>query len=456
MIRNASPIGHHALGYGSKILFNKYLFAIKKHLSVTLISESIWVSWVPMVVPDQCSFRAGRHRSSTISGTIRSVTLVVSISLLIFSGCGGTEIETKYGRSRGKSVNGINVVVDLLRQRGHETRSAVRLTPQLEEWADVLVRFSQSSGPLRNKEANWYSEWLSAEPERRLVYVLNDYSAEADYWNELLKTTLTVSERNRAAVKRDNAKPVLGSGPLLTPAKTKAKSRSSIIEPDDSPVDPILWFEIDDGDGPHDAKTLEGPWAEGVDPRAANIMLSRSFKPQDEESARVLLSAEGKPIAIELDTFGDHRVLVIANGSFLVNGALLNKARRPLTDRVLDWIDESGPSTKVATVEGAFVTSSEPKERTLFELAQIFPFNWISAQLLVLTVITALVLAPRLGRPFDPPTASNAERPAAHPEALGTLMARSVPPDDAREILATYRQWRNATPRTGRSGRIDK
>ncbi len=381
------------------------------------------------------------------------ITLLVGMASL--SGCGGGDLQTQYGRSRGESVNGINAIVELMRQRGHETRSAVRLTPKLEEWADVIVRFSQTSGPIRKREAGWYSNWLGQRPNRRLVYVLNDYSAEADYWKELLKTTLTVNDQNRATVRRDNAKAVVGSGSLPLPAKAKTKPMGVNTEDEDGPVDPTLWFDLDDGDGPREAKTLEGPWAEGIDPGEATIALSKSFKIRSNGSEHVLLSAEDKPITIDWVTPGNGHILVIANGSFLVNGALLNKARRPLTNQVLDWIDESGTSTKVATVEGAYVSSPEPKARDVFDLVQEFPFNWISAQLLVLAVMSALVLAPRLGRPIDPTVTSDGERPAAHPEALGSLMARSVPPADAREILSAYRRWRNSVPSPRRPKRVD-
>ncbi len=374
--------------------------------------------------------------------------IVVATSLM---GCGDSSIETSYGRSRGVSVNGIGTFMELLRQRGHPTKPALRLTPELEVWADVLVRFTPDTGGLRNMEAAWYSRWLQGRPGRLLVYVLNDYSAEVDYWDELLKTTLTVTDHQRATTKRNLA----SSKPKIRPFSTKAKAKpkNPWDEVDDGPADPAVWFEAVEGNGPGTAKTLEAPWSEGVDASKAAIYLSRHFKIPDENPPEILLEADGKALAIAWSLHQGGQVLVIANGSFLLNGTLLNKARRPLTERVLDWIDERGTNTKIASVEGFYVSEQEPPQRGLYDLAQTPPFDWILAHMLVLTLLGAFALAPRLGRARDPISTRDADRPAAHPEALGSLMKRSVPPEQAREILATYRLWRSAAPRSRRPRR---
>ena len=64
----------------------------------------------------------------------------------------------------------------------------------------------------------------------------------------------------------------------------------------------------------------------------------------------------------------------------------------------------------------------------------------MAAQLLVLGLAACLARAPRLGRPRPEPP-SGEDRPVAHPEALGALLARTGAGRDARPLDA-YRRWR--------------
>ena len=63
----------------------------------------------------------------------------------------------------------------------------------------------------------------------------------------------------------------------------------------------------------------------------------------------VLLEGDGKPLVIE-KAIGRGKVLVIASGAFLLNEAVVNPARRPLAERVVEWIADD--SSEVALVEG--------------------------------------------------------------------------------------------------------
>src|SRR5262245_38549861 len=77
----------------------------------------------------------------------------------------------------------------------------------------------------------------------------------------------------------------------------------------------------------------------------------------------------------------------------------------------------------VAFVEGRHLLSGPAVEPSVFSLLTIRPFGWVVAQLLVLGLVACLARAPRLGRPRPEPS-SGEDRPAAHPEALGALLAR--------------------------------
>ncbi len=66
----------------------------------------------------------------------------------------------------------------------------------------------------------------------------------------------------------------------------------------------------------------------------------------------LLLEADGKPFVVE-KTIGAGRLLVIANGSFLLNEGVVHP-RRPLAEHVLAWIG-GGRSERVAMVDGPSV-----------------------------------------------------------------------------------------------------
>ena len=121
----------------------------------------------------------------------------------------------------------------------------------------------------------------------------------------------------------------------------------------------------------------------------------------------------------------------MASGAFLLNATLVNAARRPLALRVVDWAGES--PRKVAFVEGDGVLGDGPAAQSIFALLRVPPFGWVAAQMLALGLAACLARAPRLGRARpDPP--SDADRPAAHAEALGALLARTGQPEQARAV----------------------
>src|SRR5438270_610406 len=99
---------------------------------------------------------------------------LLAIAALALSGC-GSEVDSTYGRVRDPSVNGTAALANLFRDRGHTVRSAVRLSDELADWADVIVRFAPFPGPPGKEEAAWYQGWLTRIGERRLVYVPRDF-----------------------------------------------------------------------------------------------------------------------------------------------------------------------------------------------------------------------------------------------------------------------------------------
>ncbi len=346
---------------------------------------------------------------------------------LTLSGCSSTTLDTNYGHVRGKSINGTGALAELFREQGHEVRAAVRLTDELNEWADVIVRFAPYPGPPEREEAGWYFAWLRENSRRQMIYVPCDYDAESDYWSAVLdRLPQDIDPKLRALAekRRGNTRNWTDRVPKDRPKEV---------------ADPREWFAVELARRPPlVCKTLVGPWARGIDPSRATLSVHDALKVETET---VYLDGDGAPLAMARTLEGGSQVLVITNGSFLLNAPLANPARRPLALRVVYWVGKE--PARVAFVEGRSVLREGglafPSMWDIF--VRLAPFRWVVIQMAVLGLFACLARAPRLGRPRPEPP-SGADRPAAHPEALGALLARTGSPAEARAILDAYRKWR--------------
>ena len=192
---------------------------------------------------------------------VRSAILL-ALAVLGVAGC-GPGVETKYGRSRSVSVNGTGVFADLFRAEGDQVRPAVRLTDELREWADVIVRFAPAPGPPPREEAEWYNRWLNEFPERRLVYVTRDYEATEEYWARALDQ-LPANATARTRERIEEARKEAEDWPDHLPPATKKVA-------DD-------WFTVKAGRSPTICSKLAGPWARGVNPKKAALTRHQALK----------------------------------------------------------------------------------------------------------------------------------------------------------------------------------
>jgi len=317
----------------------------------------------------------------------------------------------------------------MLRHRGHELRTAIRLTGELEDWADGIVRFAPYPGPPARDEAEWYRAWLANDADRWLIYVVCDFDAEAEYWKDVRDGLAGPAESDRRT-EADEKRIVAADWVSRLPAKAKTGA------------DPQTWFAVDAALVPPRVCTkLTGSWAEELDATAAALTL---HEPLRHEPQGVLLAGDGKAFVLDKSLPGLGRVLVIANGSFLLNEALAKTARRPLAERVVEWPARAGQ--RIALVEGSFVLAGREDAPKLWDLFKRQPaLRWIAIQLGLAGLLAALARAPRLGRPRPDPV-SGADRPAAHAEALGAMLARAGAAREARELLDRYRRWRHPQP----------
>ena len=357
--------------------------------------------------------------------------IVLAVLGLAISGCGGG-VDATYGRSRGPSVNGTGVLAEMLKQKGHSVRAAIRLNDELKGKADTIVRFAPRPGPPDREEGAWYEHWLKEDTGRRLIYVPRDFNAESEYWAAALAAMpggADPTQRERAEERR----------------KETATWTADLPPRSTAPADVDDWFDVVPGTGPMTCKTLGGPWADGVDVAAASLVRHDSLR---ENGESILLTGDGVPLAFEWHWPGQPppergaSTLVVANSSFLLNEPLAHRARRSLARRVVDWV--GAPPRRVVFVEGqeTLLGARGGGASSPFDLFKIPPLGTIFGHWIALLLLLSLSRAVILGRPRPEPP-SDADRPAAHPEALGALLARTRDEGAARALLEAYRRWRH-------------
>jgi hypothetical protein len=332
-----------------------------------------------------------RHSSFVIRHSCfpRSFILHHSYFLLFlfFAGC-YTRVETNYGSRRGpgptESVNGTSVLGDMFQRAGHKVFSWHYLSPRLKERADCIVWIPDDYKPPGVKERQWLEGWLQAKPGRTLIYVGRDVDAGPVYWNKVLPGAPAAQ------------------APLISSEIAKETSRVSGDRAALPKNEDCGWFTLDSTVKSRQVAKLQGEpqWLDGIDPAKTDITLESRLTPPDD--ADVLLESD-EDVLVSSSSVGQGQLIVVANGSFLLNEPLVNHEHRKLAGKLIDEIGT--PPQKVVFLEsGAGGPPIRDKDPTLgsptgLEIFNIWPTNWILLHLAAVGVIFCFVRWPIFGRP---------------------------------------------------------
>ncbi|MBN1910450.1 MAG: hypothetical protein JW818_11970 [Pirellulales bacterium] len=364
--------------------------------------------------------------------------LLVLSALLSFllSGCHDEELETDYGRRRGvganKSVNGTAVFADMFQAAGHKVFSARRLSPKMLQRTDCIVWFPDAFQPPGPKVQQCLENWLSAQSGRTLIYVGRDFDAAAWYWETM---TPGAAPEQKAEYQR-----------RCREAKAEFRSeRQSIPDGED-----CLWFRVDNSRPKRRVRTLQGPvvWTRDIDPTKLEIELRSRLIPSP--YADVLLESEEdaliarQPLDLGYNQFGGQsQILIVTNGSFLLNLPLVNHEHRKLAGKLIDQV--GAPSQRVVFLESRSgdppISEKEPLEDDPSGLAvfHVWPTNWILMHLAVVGVLFCFWRFPIFGLPRRTPTDGPSDF-GKHVNAVAELLKRSGDVTYAHARLSHYHQ----------------
>ena len=348
------------------------------------------------------------------------------ITLLLLAGC-SRGIDTLYGQRKGPgasdSVNGTAVLGDLFERAGHRVSSWHMLSPRLQRRADCIVWFPDDFEPPSPEICRWLDDWLTDEPGRTLIYVGRDFDAEPWYWEHVLPDA--PPEQQPLVRKR-----------LNTAKQDFALARGRLEAKD------CAWFTIDPSRPVRQVRSLAGrrTWLEGIDASKAQIELrSRISPPKD---ADVLLKS-GKDVLVSRQRRDDGRLILVANGSFLLNLPLVNHEHRKLAGKLIAEIGEPGKNVVFLESDrgGPPIRDKDPTAATPtgFEMFNLWPTNWILLHLAVVGVIFCFSRWPIFGRPNGRDVAGRSDF-GRHVDALADLLKRSRDRSYATARIINYRQ----------------
>ncbi len=359
---------------------------------------------------------------SALLSNLRCKPLLAAAALVLLVGC-TDPIETDYGRRQGESVAGTAVLAEMFADAGHRVTSWRVLSPRLFE-ADVIVWAPDRFQPPEEETVAWLEQWLDENPDGTLIYIGRDYDAATDYWQSVLPQAPAPQAREIRSE--------------LTAAKLEHNSRRSVLKTSQESD----WFTVQAKTKPQAIEKLRGPWSEGIDAKRAAIKLRSPIEVPDE--AEVLLAAGDEVlVASEQDEWEESgQLIVVANGSFLLNLPLVNHEHRKLAGKL---VSAAGPPGDVVFLESdeeaPEILPEDPASEmpTGMEIFAVWPLNFILLHLALLGIIFAFARAPIFGIPRRLPAPPLSDF-ARHVAALGDLLKKTHDRKYAQTQLQHYHQ----------------
>jgi hypothetical protein len=355
-------------------------------------------------------------------------------TLSVTASLNAQEVDSGYGRRRGsdyiESVNGTGALMEMFRVRGHSVSTWNRLSPRIDDF-DTIVWMPDDFHAPAPDAVDRLERWLDEGYNRTLIYVGRDFDAELRYW-ELMRAT--ASAEDCPSIDR-----------RIALARLELARRRSEV----SGIQTCDWFDLDYTQSPRQVTTLSGDWAPQINASQADLWVNARMIPKTKqyrgEPLHDLLSSNGDSIAsMRFDEFSynEAKLIVVTNGSFLLNVPLVNHEHRELAGLL---IDQCQPGSKVLFLEsdehGIQVQDREESggANRLHEWMNVWPLNFFVFHFFLIGIIFFFTYLPIFGRPKEPP-ADNISDFGKHIESLGQLVRKSGDQSYALSRIEYYQE----------------
>jgi hypothetical protein len=365
--------------------------------------------------------------------------LVVFVAAIL-TGCGEVYLPDGYGRrtgdNYGDSVNGTAVLADMFKDAGHRVNSWWQLSPAIEK-VDVIVWFPDDMQPPSEAVVTRLGEWLAGgENPRTLVYVGRDFDAAPLYWQKVIPPSVPPNAPLAAPVPPAN----------LAEMKRRQANADADWSRDHAQLKDgaaCNWFKYELLAKPRDLGTLAGPWSEAVDASKVEIQVHSRFV-LDSQVEPLLTSGDQTLVArLAHEDWQGSQVILVENGSFLLNLPLVNHEHRKLAGALIDEVKKSaGPNAPVVFLEsgpgGPKISDEDPRLELPPGPADRPPLIYVWHHAILASVLLVFASWSIFGRPRQVPPPPRSDF-GQHVESLGALLEQSRDREYCMSRIDQYR-----------------
>ena len=363
------------------------------------------------------------------------LSLALLVACLMPSGCRKSvqSLSTEYGKiggvEGGVSINGTSVLADMFLARGFRVKRRSKISPRIERY-QTLVWFPDSRSCPDPEVTQRINEWLYNGYGRTFIYVGRDYNARADYLNDVF----------------DQA-PINQKEELLRRLAESDLEHDTVWDEEywwKDDLDSCDWFDRVDGKRSK-TEMVSGPMVDFVR-ETAEVELSDMLEPttSSEWESTPLVVAEGKDFAFKLtpayDEYTEGKIIVVSNGSFLLNYTLVDPGSRKLAGNLIDLCDPTGGVMFLESGRGGIkVSDTDTSNHNRWSWIAQAPLCYIVPHFLMWGILFCFVIFPIFGRPRVIKRKSTSTF-RNHVNALGKMMGRTNLPNQAINKIRKYQQ----------------
>ncbi len=365
------------------------------------------------------------------------VKALVALLISFYFSCDGSgqqsELPDQYGGVHGRfaqSINGLAVFTEMLKQSGSDVRTVRSLNDTIDE-ADLLIWVPDRMDAPTYDEVQLLNSRYQFNNWTRVLFVGRDYDSSISYWEKVIDQ-LPESQKFQAEQHVENLRARWSFG----------RGTGVFYE--------NIWFRYDLLDRWIPATQLSGELANGVDGSKSDLVLTGKSSFQSNYVMEVLLYVNDEPFVFVLQPrsrdVSAAEVVIVTNGSLLLNLPLVNHENRRLVQNLIDYLDPG--RVAIFSSGGQTISESADSDEKLFwKWMSVPPFNWIIPHLIFFGILYCFCYFPIFGRPRQLPPANVSEF-KTHIEAVGQMLEQTKDRQFARNAIQHYRQISGHHPTT--------
>ena len=386
-------------------------------------------------------------KSLAVGSQLTCLFLIACLSTV--SGCGGNAslpVETKYGKvhEQPRSINSTSLFAKRLEELGYDVTVRNRISPKINEF-NIVFWFPEDIRCPSDEATKAIEKWMDkGYGAKTLVYVGADYRADEDYY--------------RAAQKRVSPELKVESQRLLSEAQLAAQTRRNSWRDDWQGRSNIAcdWFDIEVIKPRKYSNVLAGPMADNasfsVAPELPVKVVMSPKKSTAKWGVESLLAVDGEDMVYRLSdniSYSTHQIIVVQNGSFLVNLAAADPNKQALADQLVAEAtslseDEYGFgfSPQILILESEYeipVRNTDFVNQNSWAWIAEEPLCYIVPHALLWGVLFCFVYFPIFGRPKRTPKQSTTSF-RNHINAIAKQLSKSNSKEHARWTIEQYQE----------------